>query len=154
MVNTSTIDTTTCTHPICAGHERCLVACAHDRCTEQGRHHFADVYASGALATVDDRMWCDRHVEVGRAQVTGYRTEIRDPQGGRNLIRQGDTVRVGPSKPGRKDGFDAEFRRAHVVNGVVTEIEVFGGRRGRAAVRTFIPERIRRRVQMPKRGAA
>lgn len=72
-------------------------------------------------------------------------TVIRDPQGGRNFVRKGDTVHVDPSAPGRRDGFDARFIEAHVDgDGVVVDIEVYGGRDGRASVRTFRPGRVRR----------
>jgi hypothetical protein len=73
---------------------------------------------------------------------------IRDPQGGRNMIRQGDIVRVRPSRPGARDGFNATFRTATVDDdGNVVDIEVYGGHGGRAAIRTLRPERIQRRAQ-------
>lgn len=73
-------------------------------------------------------------------------TVIRDPRGGRNYIRKGDTVHVDPSQPGKHDGFDARFIGARVDgNGNVIDVEVYGARRDRApALRTLRPERIRR----------
>lgn len=65
---------------------------------------------------------------------------------GRNFIRVGDVVRVKPSQ-GKRDGFEAKVRviRADEITGEVAEVEVFGGRRRHAMIRTFRPERIQRR---------
>lgn len=68
--------------------------------------------------------------------------EIRQ---GRNWIRKGDTVRVLPSKPGKRDGFLATF---HYAASDGTYAEVFGGPAGRCpATRTLPLDRIARVVQ-------
>ena len=72
------------------------------------------------------------------SEVPGYRP-------GRNWIRVGDTCYCRPTSGG---GFEARIRRILADDaGDVKEIEVFGGRRGRAAIRTFRPEQIRRLAQ-------
>lgn len=80
--------------------------------------------------------------------------EIRDPQGGRNMIREGDVVFVSPSRPGRRDGFEATFRFAKTVNGRVEYVEVYGGPHGRAGLRSIRPERIKRRSQARRRAVS
>lgn len=67
---------------------------------------------------------------------------------GRNYINVGDLVRV-RAVPGKRDGFKATVRAIRVdsATGEVAEVEVFGGRGGRAMVRTFVPERIERLAQ-------
>jgi hypothetical protein len=59
-------------------------------------------------------------------------------------ITVGDTVEVRPSRPGRRDGFDAVVIAARLDHtGAVAAIDVYGGRPGRApATRTLRPERI------------
>lgn len=72
--------------------------------------------------------------------------------GGRNKVRVGDTVKVKPSKPGKRDGFDARVTRIYRV-GEEVQLEVFGGRidgKGRqvgVGMRTFTLDRITRRRQ-------
>jgi hypothetical protein len=81
------------------------------------------------------------------------RVEVEEVRvGGRCFVRVGDTVHVRPSKPGKRDGFDARVTRIFRV-GEETQVEVFGGRidsRGRqvgAGMRTFTLDRIVRRRQ-------
>lgn len=68
---------------------------------------------------------------------------------GRTMIRVGDTVRVRAAE-GKRGGFDARVRGIKVdsTTGEVAEVQVFGGRLGRAMVRTFRPDRI----EQPARG--
>lgn len=77
----------------------------------------------------------------GLSNTTRYRR-------GRNYIHVGDIVRV-RAMPGRRTAFEAKVRAIKVdeQTGEVVEIEVFGGRRGREMVRTFVPERIERVAQ-------
>lgn len=66
-------------------------------------------------------------------------------QPNRNWIRVGDTVKCRPLAGGR---FEARVRSILAdEEGVVREVEVYGGRGGRAAIRTFSPERITRMAQ-------
>ena len=85
--------------------------------------------------------------ESGRRRVL----TVNEYRRGRNFIRVGDVVRVKSSK-GRRDGFEARVRliRKDKRTGEVAEVEVFGGRRGHAMVRTFVPERIERVAQTRK----
>lgn len=64
---------------------------------------------------------------------------------GRNYIRLGDRVRIRPT-PGRRNGFDAIVHgiRIDESTGAVREVDVFGGRAGRAMFRTFRPDGIER----------
>lgn len=57
-------------------------------------------------------------------------------------LAPGDLVRILPT-PGRRDGFDATVRSVKPNRRGLLEVEVFGGRRGRAAVRTFYADRVR-----------
>ena len=75
------------------------------------------------------------------------RFEIDDPQGGRNKIRAKDRVHVGPSRPGKRDGFDATFISAKEKDGAIAEVTVYGGPGQSRALRTFRPERIFRKAQ-------
>lgn len=72
--------------------------------------------------------------------------EIRDPQGGRNFIRRGDTVKVSP--PGSTT-FKARFHHAVLDDdGSIIEIEVFGGPAQRCpAFRTVRPHSVYRVAQ-------
>ena len=69
--------------------------------------------------------------------------EMTEYRRGRTVIHLGDRVRIRPT-PGRRNGFDAVVHRicADETTGDVREVEVFGGRNGRAMYRTFRPERI------------
>lgn len=80
----------------------------------------------------------------GLTRVTQYRK-------GRNFIRVGDVVRVRP-EPGRRNGFMAKVRAIFVDERMneVAQVEVFGGRTGRAMVRTFCADRIERVAQTEK----
>lgn len=72
-------------------------------------------------------------------------TEVRV---GRNFIRAGDTVRVRPSAPGRRDGYLARFQHAELDDaGNVRWVEVVGGPRGRHATRSLRLDRIERVAQ-------
>jgi hypothetical protein len=75
-----------------------------------------------------------------------YVDEVRH---GRNFIRKGDTVKVRPSREGRKDGFTAVFRGAKLDDdGNVRWVDVIGGPRGRVQhLRSFPLDRIRRLAQ-------
>ena len=75
-------------------------------------------------------------------------TKISEYRRGRNFIRVGDVVRVRPD-PGRRNGFMAKVRAIFVDERTdeIAQVEVFGGRAGRAMVRTFCPERIERVAQ-------
>lgn len=77
-------------------------------------------------------------------------TEIRL---GRNFIRPGDTVRVLPSRPGRRDGFLATVREIVVDDsGSVKHVEVMGGPNGRPrAFHALRLERIARVAQTKAR---
>jgi hypothetical protein len=81
----------------------------------------------------------------GMVKVSEYRQ-------GRNFIRVGDVVRV-KALPGKRNGFEAKVRAITVDEhtGEPVEVEVFGGARGRAMVRTFRPDRIER-VAQTRRG--
>jgi hypothetical protein len=73
--------------------------------------------------------------------------------GGRNFVRVGDVVKVKPSRPGRRDGFDAVVK-AMWESEYGVEVEVIGGPKNRpAATRTFRPERLERRSQAKVRRA-
>lgn len=74
--------------------------------------------------------------------------KVNEYRQGRNFIRVGDVVRVKPL-PGKRNGFEAKVRAITVdeETGEPIEIEVFGGYRGRAMVRTFRPDRINRVAQ-------
>lgn len=78
--------------------------------------------------------------------------EVQEARLGRRIVRVGDRVRV-RSSPGRRNGFDAVVRaiRLDEDTGSVTEVEVFGGRRGRFMFRTFRPERIARVARQTRR---
>lgn len=74
-------------------------------------------------------------------------TEVADPKGGRNKIREGDPVKVSPSSPGRRDGFVGTFRYAVVDSDTqqVVYFEVVGAPGKRCpASRSFTPDRITR----------
>lgn len=72
---------------------------------------------------------------------------------------KGDQVVVLPSAPRHRDGFVARVIGARLVDGVVTEVDVFGAPGSRAPLtRTLRPERLapvagkRRRNQPPEEG--
>ena len=78
------------------------------------------------------------------------KTELHEVQvGGRNKVRIGDTVKVKPSRKGKRDGFLARVTNLYRV-GEEVHVEVFGGRtdnRGRqvgVGMRTFTLDRIQR----------
>lgn len=64
----------------------------------------------------------------------------------------GAPVRVLPSRPGKRDGFETTIRSITVTTAGVVEVAVFGGRDGRRAWRVFTPDRLahaRRRAARP-----
>ena len=74
-----------------------------------------------------------------------YTDEIRL---GRNFIRSGDTVKVRPSKEGKRDGFKAIFKRAKLDdNGDVKWVDVIGGAHDRRQERSLRLDRIQRVAQ-------
>ena len=76
-------------------------------------------------------------------------TEIHDPQGGRNRIREGDDVRV-LAGPGNKQSFPARFLYAEAnEEGTVIQVVVYGAatRKRAPSTRTFVPTRIKRVAQ-------
>lgn len=85
-------------------------------------------------------------------------TEIRDPQGGRNMIREGDGVKV-DAGPGEKSSWKARFRYAEIDEaGQIVQITVVGGRDFNPAkswkrqdaevkIRTVLPHRVHRMSQ-------
>lgn len=72
--------------------------------------------------------------------------------GGRNYLRPGDVVKVTPSKPGKRDGFEGRVLRIRQAGDV--EVDVVGGPGGRGGVRTFKLERLRRVAQTRRRNAS
>jgi hypothetical protein len=74
--------------------------------------------------------------------------EIIEVRGGRNWLRLGDRVHVNPTRPRRHDGFDGRVTRLLRYPDGHVEVEVRGGRNGRAVTgRTVVLDRVRRRVQ-------
>ena len=71
--------------------------------------------------------------------------EVTEYRRGRGVVHLGDRVRIRPT-PGRRNGFEAVVQRIRIdeATGLVREVDVFGGARGRAMFRTFRPERIER----------
>lgn len=60
-----------------------------------------------------------------------------------DVVRVGDPVRVLPSRPYKRDGFDAEIRSIAELDGGDIEVTVVGGPTGRPkAFRTFPPTRL------------
>jgi hypothetical protein len=88
--------------------------------------------------------------DIGRRR--RWMHKVSEYRQGRNFIRVGDVVRV-KALPGKRNGFEAKVRAIAVDEhtGEPVEVEVFGGTRGRAMVRTFRPERIER-VAQTRRG--
>lgn len=66
---------------------------------------------------------------------------------GRNFIRPGDTIKVKPSQPGRRDGFEAKVKRIARNKNDEIEIDVIGDGRWR----TVRPERVQRMSQSKQR---
>jgi len=72
--------------------------------------------------------------------------ELQEFRLGRNFIRVGDLVHIKPSKPGKRDGFDARVLRIRGNQSAgVTGVDVADPRNG--GLRTLLPERIERRAQ-------
>ena len=73
-------------------------------------------------------------------------TEIRQ---GRNFIRVGDIVKVAPSAPKKRDGFEARVSAIVLDDetGEVRWFEVRGGSRGRYQFHAIRPDRISRVAQ-------
>lgn len=58
-------------------------------------------------------------------------------------VRAGDIVKISPSRPGKKDGFEGKVRGADLRDGTIISIEVTGAPRGRPpAARSVRPERV------------
>ena len=76
------------------------------------------------------------------------RTRLDQWRSGRNYLRPGDTARVLPTQPGRRDGYQT---RIHAIYDTPTgiEIEVVHPRNG--AIRIYHPDRIARRAQTRNR---
>lgn len=152
---------TRCVHAVCCTSDRCLVVCR--LCGGPGEPvapnsdlAYCTACWPGDVTTCDvcggegvlDRKPCVCALGVA----DGYVNTIRDPQGGRNLIRSGDVVKVSGSAPG-KHSFDATFVRAKVTGGRVVEVDVFGGTPNHEKYRSFFPERIHRRRGQSKQVA-
>ena len=73
---------------------------------------------------------------------------------GRNYVRVGDIVKVKPSAPKKRDGFEARVRAITVKQdpakpfGIQVVFEVVGGARGRCMIRNVRPDRIQRVAQV------
>lgn len=77
-----------------------------------------------------------------RQEPDGDLLEYR-PEGTRNFIRVGDTVKVKPSKPGKRDGYEAKVSRIEGnPDGTPKAIHVIGGPKNQ--FRTYFPNRIAR----------
>jgi len=74
--------------------------------------------------------------------------EIRDPQGGRNFIREGDDVKV-LAGPGNKQTYLARFLYGEIdEEGNLVQVSVYGAKGERAPLtRIFRPERLQRVAQ-------
>lgn len=75
------------------------------------------------------------------------------PPGQRNFIRVGDVVKVAPTAPNKRDGFEARVLAIHIdwVEDDGTERVVFqvvGGARGRLHTRFIRAERVKRVAQV------
>lgn len=58
-------------------------------------------------------------------------------------VKAGDFVKVAPSKPGKRDGFEARVRAGEFKGDALVSVEVAGAPGSRAtAVRSIRPERI------------
>ncbi len=68
---------------------------------------------------------------------------------GSNYIRVGDIVKVKPSRPKKRDGFEGRVREIRTDDeGTVTELVIVGGPVGRATATRFMrPDRIKRVAQ-------
>lgn len=74
---------------------------------------------------------------------------LTEYQVGRNYIRVGDIVRVRPSRPRRRDGFEAKVAAIRADEaGDVQEVDVHGDGSVNWATRTIRPERIERVAQV------
>ncbi|NAZ73920.1 hypothetical protein GTQ99_00545 [Kineococcus sp. T13] len=70
---------------------------------------------------------------------------------GNTTYRVGDSVHIGPSQPGKRDGFDAVVNKieVRVLDGQqVATFTVVGGKKNRPhAFRSFVEERVQRRAK-------
>lgn len=67
-------------------------------------------------------------------------------------IHLGHPVKVLPSAPGKRDGFEALIRRIHVKDGRITGIDVFEKRKGH--LRTLPPGRVQPYLRNVQKKAA
>lgn len=81
-----------------------------------------------------------------RRLTEGNVTEWREP-GTRNYIRPGDVVKVVPSAPRKRDGFEARVIAIHD-EGFQVVFQVVGGVGGRMHTRFIRADRIRRVAQI------
>lgn len=73
--------------------------------------------------------------------------DLSEVRVGRNFIRVGDTVRVTPSAPKKRDGYRGKVTRIRMVEGTVT-FDVIGAPRGRVpGTHTMFAERVVRVAQ-------
>jgi hypothetical protein len=77
-----------------------------------------------------------------RQAIAGNVTEWREP-GTRNYIRVGDVVKVAPSAPKKRDGFEARVMAIFDRDGDVT-FQLLGGPHGRLMTRFIRAERVTR----------
>lgn len=77
-----------------------------------------------------------------RKLTEGNRTEWREP-GTRNFIRVGDVVKVAPSAPRKRDGFEGRVMAIHD-EGWQVVFQLLGGPHGRLHTRFIRSERISR----------
>lgn len=84
----------------------------------------------------------------GRIKVTVPASRTDVVQHGRNFIRANDLVKVGPSQPGRHDGFPALFKYAETDKGglhyCLLALESSKGKFVPTGWRFMRPERVRR----------
>ena len=91
-----------------------------------------------------------KSVSITTLQPTNRLGEIRL---GRNFIREGDTVKVLPSRPGKRDGFVAKFLYATVnEDGSINYVEVLGAPTGRCPAWRSLPVERIGRVSQTKGG--
>lgn len=79
--------------------------------------------------------------------MTSEDSDLTEVRFGRNFIRPGDTVKVTPSSPGRRNGFKGKVTRIRCLDGEIA-FDVFGAPKGRVqGVHTLRAERIVRVAQ-------
>lgn len=78
--------------------------------------------------------------------IDGTTKEWREP-GTRNYIRVGDVVKVLPTAPKKRDGFEAKVLRIHERPNGEVHFDVIGGKGGRLLQRTVRADRVARVAQ-------